>query len=131
MKICRSAEAIGLDGLIVSGGFDVYNPKALRAAMGSSLRMPVILADNLAQLIEKANAAGMQTLASVPRNTATDIRKVDMQGGVVCCVGNEGSGLSEEVIGACKTTVVIPMNGRAESFNASAAAAILAWELIR
>ncbi|MBR5260766.1 MAG: hypothetical protein IKV47_01205, partial [Oscillospiraceae bacterium] len=34
--ICRSAEALGLDGLIVSGGCDIYNPKALRAAMGSS-----------------------------------------------------------------------------------------------
>ena len=128
---CRSAEALGLDGLIVSGGCDIYNPKALRAAMGSSLRMPVILTENLAGLLAKANAEGMQTLASVPRNTATDIRRVDMRGGVICCVGNEGSGLSEEVIGACKTTVVIPMNGRAESFNASAAAAILAWELIR
>ena len=129
--VCRSAEALGLDGLIVSGGCDIYNPKALRAAMGSSLRMPVILTENLAGLLAKANAEGMQTLASVPRNTATDIRRVDMCGGVICCVGNEGSGLSEEVIGACKTTVVIPMNGRAESFNASAAAAILAWELIR
>lgn len=129
--VCRSAEALGLDGLIVSGGCDIYNPKALRAAMGSSLRMNVISSDNLAELIEKANAMGMQTLASVPRNTATDIRKMSMQGGVVCCVGNEGSGLTEEVIGKCTAQVVIPMSGRAESFNASAAAAILAWELKR
>ncbi len=129
--VCRSAEALGLDGLIVSGGCDVYNPKALRAAMGSSLRMPVISAENLVQLINEANASGMQTLASVPRSTATDIRKVSMQGGVICCVGNEGSGLTDEVINACKMQVVIPMSGRAESFNASAAAAILAWELKR
>ena len=129
--VCRSAEALGLDGLIVSGGCDIYNPKALRAAMGSSLRMPVIAADNLVELIEKANGMGMQTLASTPRSTATDIRKISMDGGVVCCVGNEGSGLTDEVINACKTAVVIPMSGRAESFNASAAAAILAWELKR
>ena len=129
--VCRSAEALGLDGLIVSGGCDIYNPKALRAAMGSSLRMPVIIADNLVELIEKANGMGMQTLASTPRSTATDIRRISMDGGVICCVGNEGSGLTEEVISACKTAVVIPMTGRAESFNASAAAAILAWELKR
>ena len=67
----------------------------------------------------------------MPRNTATDIRKVSMQGGVICCVGNEGSGLTDSVITECKTQVVIPMSGRAESFNASAAAAILAWELKR
>lgn len=129
--VCRSAEALGLDGLIVSGGCDVYNPKALRTAMGSLLRMPVTVTDNLVELIGKANANGMQTLASTPRSTATDIRKVSMDGGVICCVGNEGSGLSDAVIEACRTQVVIPMAGRAESFNASAAAAILAWELKR
>lgn len=129
--ICRSAEAIGLDGLIVSGGCDIYNPKALRAAMGSSLRMNVISVDALDEFIGFANGKGMLTLASVPRNTAEDIRTVSMSGGVICCVGNEGSGLSQQVIEKCKKQVVIPMNGRAESFNASAAAAILAWELKR
>lgn len=129
--VCRSAEALGLDGLIVSGGCDVYNPKALRASMGSLLRMNVISAQNLEEIIAKANSLGMKTLASVPKNTATDIRKVSMNGGVICCVGNEGSGLSKEVIEKCTEQVTIPMSGRAESFNASAAAAILAWELKR
>lgn len=129
--ICRSVEAIGLDGLIVSGGCDIYNPKALRAAMGSLLRLNVITVENLEELILCANGKGMLTLASVPRETAEDIRTVSMQGGVICCVGNEGNGLSEKVIEKCQKQVVIPMNGRAESFNASAAAAILAWELKR
>ncbi len=129
--VCRSAEALGLDGLIVSGGCDIYNPKALRAAMGSSLRIPVIITESLASLLKEANNSGMQTLASVPRNTATDIRRISMEGGVICCVGNEGSGLSEETINVCTSAVTIPMSGRAESFNASAAAAILAWELKR
>ena len=129
--VCRSAEALGLDGLIVSGGCDIYNPKALRAAMGSSLRMNVVSTENLGDLIDSANSKGMLTLASVPRNTATDIRTISMNGGVICCVGNEGSGLTAETIEKCKLQVVIPMSGRAESFNASAAAAILAWELMR
>ncbi len=129
--VCRSAEALGLDGLIVSGGCDVYNPKALRASMGSLLRMNVIQPENLCELLEKANSSEMKTLASVPKNTAADIRTVPMDGGVICCVGNEGSGLSKEVIEKCSVQVTIPMSGRAESFNASAAAAILAWELKR
>ena len=99
--------------------------------MGSSLRLNIISAPALDGLIDKANSMGMLTLASVPRSTAVDIRKVSMGGGVICCVGNEGSGLSEQVIEKCKMQVVIPMNGRAESFNAAAAAAILAWELKR
>ena len=129
--ICRSAEAIGLDGLIVSGGCDVYNPKALRAAMGSLLRMDVISCDDLCKVLDLAHGQGMLTLASVPRDTAEDIRTVSKDGGVICCVGNEGNGLSEQTIEKCKKQVVIPMEGRAESFNASAAAAILAWELKR
>ncbi len=129
--ICRSVEAIGLDGLIVSGGCDIYNPKALRAAMGSSLRMNVISCDDICEVLSLARSLGMLTLASVPRSTAVDIRRVSMDGGVICCVGNEGNGLSEQAIECCKKQVVIPMNGRAESFNASAAAAILAWELKR
>ena len=99
--------------------------------MGSLLRLPVICAAELSGVIERANSSGMLTLASVPRSTAQDIRTVDMSGGVICCVGNEGSGLSDETVAACKKQVVIPMSGRAESFNASAAAAILAWELKR
>ncbi len=129
--VCRSVEALGLDGLIVSGGCDAYNPKALRASMGSLLRMNIINTPKLDDLIKEANSAGMKTFASVPRSTASDIRTVSKDGGVICCVGNEGNGLSEEVIESCSAAVVIPMEGRAESFNASAAAAILAWELKR
>ncbi len=129
--VCRSAEALGLDGLIVSGGCDVYNPKALRASMGSLLRMNIIQPDNLCEFLTESNYTGIKTLASVPKNTAVDIRTVPMDGGVICCVGNEGSGLSKEVIEKCSVQVTIPMSGRAESFNASAAAAILAWELKR
>ncbi len=129
--ISRSVEALGLDGLIVSGGCDIYNPKAQRAAMGSLLRLNVIEAPDLEDIIKKADASGILTLASVPRSSAQDIRTVEMKSGVICCVGNEGNGLSQAVIGACRVQTVIPMQGRAESFNASAAAAILAWELKR
>lgn len=129
--VSRTAEALGLSGLIISGGCDVYNPKAMRAAMGSLLRIPLIETDNLVSLLEDSKANGMHTYASVPRSDAEDIRKVNLDGGVIICVGNEGSGLSRAVIDACMAAVTIPMGGRAESFNASAAAAILAWELMR
>ena len=129
--ICRSAEALGLSGLIVSGGCDIYNPKALRAAMGSSLRLSVLICDNLALFLNSAK--GFLRLAAVPDSSAKDIRTVreDSARGIICCVGNEGNGLSDETIGACDEKVTIPMQGRAESLNASAAAAILAWELKR
>ena len=54
-----------------------------------------------------------------------------MNTGVVCVVGNEGNGVTQETMAACKHRVTIPMNGRAESLNASTAAAILIWEMVR
>ena len=129
--VCRTAEALGTDGLIIAGGCDLYNPKALRAAMGSSLRMKIIETDNLPCFINQANNGGMQTLACVPAKDALDIRKVDMSGGVIGCIGNEGNGLTDETINACSHRVTIPMEGRAESLNASVAASIVAWELKR
>ena len=128
-SVCRTAEALGLDGVIVSGGCDIFNPKALRAAMGSSLRINIIETGNLVELIEKANAKGMLTLASTPRDDAENINGIEYNGGVICCVGNEGSGLTDEVLSACRKRVTIPMRGRAESLNASAAAAVLMWEI--
>ena len=129
--ICRTAEALALDGLIISGGCDIYNPKALRAAMGSSLRMNFITAGDLPAFLAKAGKEGFLTLASVPDSRAVSIKDAALEGGVICCIGNEGAGLTPETQAACKIRVTIPMGGRAESFNASAAAAILAWELKR
>ncbi len=129
--ICRTAEALGLTGLIVCGGCDIYNPKALRAAMGSSFRVNIIMCGNLPQLIKTAAAKGMNTLASTPDSGAADIRAVDFNGGVIAVVGNEGAGVSDETLRECKQTVTIPMHGKAESLNAAAAAAIIAWEMMR
>ena len=81
--------------VLVSGGCDIYNPKALRASMGSLLRLYVEETADLPAMLAEANEAGMLTLAPVPSRDAEDIRDVDKSGGVVCCVGNEGSGPSD------------------------------------
>lgn len=129
--VSRTAEALGIDGMIVCGGCDVYNPKALRASMGSALRLPVYVCDDAAKLIEKLNEKGILTLASTPDSSAELITKVDMPSGVVCVVGNEGNGVTEKTMSACRKRITIPMEGRAESLNASTAAAILIWEMVR
>lgn len=129
--VSRTAEALGVDGMIICGGCDIYNPKALRASMGSALRLSILTCDDAVKLIENLNSKGMTTLASTPDSSAELITKTDMSGGVVCVVGNEGNGVSDAVMSACSKRVTIPMNGRAESLNASTAAAILIWEMVR
>lgn len=126
----RTAEALGLDGIIVSGGCDIYNPKALRAAMGSLLRLDVISVGDLPEFLKECADKGMKTYAAVPDSDAFSVTEMDRSGGMICAVGNEGNGLSDEVISAC-TRVTIPMKGRAESLNAAAAAAVIMWEMVR
>ncbi len=129
--VARTAEALGLDGVIVSGGCDIYNPKALRAAMGSLLRLDVINVDCLPDLLKECSKQGMKTYAAVPDSSALPVTKMDKSGGVICVIGNEGNGLTDSVIASCSDSITIPMKGRAESLNAGAAACVIMWEMVR
>ncbi len=129
--VARTAEALGLDGIIVSGGCDIYNPKALRAAMGSLLRVNIFTTDDLPFFIAVCGKKGMNTYAAVPDSSAMPITQMDKSKGMICVVGNEGNGLTDEAIKACSQSVTIVMRGRAESLNASAAACMIMWEMVR
>lgn len=130
-SVVRTAEAVGLDGVIVCGGCDIYNPKSLRASMGSLFRMDISVAENLPALISQLRENGMKVYAGVPDSSAIKITESDMQNGVVCIIGNEGNGITEETKKACTQLVTIPMKGRSESLNAASAASILIWEMMR
>ncbi|MCL2513350.1 MAG: RNA methyltransferase [Oscillospiraceae bacterium] len=125
----RTAEALGLDGLIVGGGCDIYNPKAQRAAMGSLLRLPVFETDDLPCFLRECTAKGMMTAAAVLDEEAVSVDKFDFSLPSVIVIGNEGRGISNEVIAACEKKTTIPMAGRAQSLNAAASAAIIMWEM--
>lgn len=129
--IARTAEALGIDAVIVSGGCDLYNPKALRASMGSLLRIPVVQTDNLVTLIENMNQKGMLTFSTVPDDNARDITKLDLSNGALAVIGNEGNGVSEEVKAVTRLKATIKMQGNAESLNASSAAVITMWEMMK
>lgn len=129
--ICRTAEALGIDGVIVGGGCDLYNPKTLRASMGAMFRLPVWdTADFLAFLADLQHT-GFRLLASVPDAAALPVTEMSDTHGTVCLIGNEGNGLSAQALALCDEKITIPMRGRAESLNAAAAASILMWELMR
>lgn len=129
--VVRTAEAVGLDGVIVSGGCDIYNPKSQRAAMGSLFRLNIVEAENLPQALKELSERGMTVIAGVPDANAEKITEVDMSGGVVAIIGNEGNGITEETCNVATKLVTIPMKGRAESLNAAAAASIIIWEMMR
>ena len=129
--VARTAEALGAGGLIVGGGCDLYAPKALRASMGSLLRLPVMPADDPAGTVRAMRRDGFAVYAAALRQDALPLSRVKKGAGTAVVIGNEGSGVSAQVLDACDAPVVIPMRGRAESLNAAAAAAILIWEFTK
>lgn len=129
--ISRTAEAFGIDGMVVFGGCDIYNPKALRASMGAIFRLPIKLTNSLKDEIKVCRELGISTFAAVPDGTARDITKTDFSKGALCVIGNEGNGIRAEIINECQEKITVKMRGRAESLNAASAAAVIMWELIK
>ena len=110
---------------------DPLSPKALRASMGAVFRLGLSLERSRQGLFSRLRGEGFRLLASVPDSAALPVTEVDFsQGPCAVFIGNEGNGLSQETIAQCQR-VTIPMAGRAESLNASAAATILLWEMAR
>ena len=127
--ILRSAEAFGTDGIILSRDCcDIYAPKVVRGSMGAIFRLAFAAAEDFTAVIGDITRRGIPTYASTPHQ-ARDINTVDFSQGGVMLVGNEGNGLTQQTIAACSERVKISMRGRAESLNASAAAAVLLYEI--
>ena len=129
--IIRTAEALGIDGAVCFNCCDIFNPKALRASMGSILRLPVVLSNNLVQDIESAKKNGFQVFAAVPDKNAMDITEIKFPESSISIIGNEVKGISDDVKAAAGQLITIHMLGRAESLNASMAGAITMWEMLR
>lgn len=130
--IIRTAEAIGIDGIIVTKETcDLYNLKVLRASMGSLFRMPILVVENAIDTINSLNAGGVSTFAAVVEKGAKLLQTIKFSGACVLLLGNEGGGLDKEVATACSERVTIKMNGNAESLNVSMAACIFMWEMTK
>lgn len=129
--IVRTAEAMGADGIIINSGCDIYSPKALRASMGALLRFPVIRTDNPYEILSECKNNNMKIFASVVDPAARAVTTAQKNGGCVLIIGNEGNGISEETLSLSTDRITIPMKGKAESLNASAAATVLIWEFMK
>lgn len=129
--IIRTADAVGASGIIISkGSVDVYNPKVVRATMGSIFRVPIISESNLREDINILREKGIEILASHLQGSS-NIYDCDLTHGVGILIGNEGNGLSEDITQLAHKNIKIPMIGRSESLNAGVATSIIAYEVLR
>lgn len=126
--IARTAEALGVDGILLSGGCDPYHPKALRASMGALLRLPVYEApmEDILSCMHRLQAV---TFAAVVSGADCKVGEVIFPKNCGVVIGNEANGITPVTAAACDGRITIPMAGRAESLNAAAAACILIWEM--
>ena len=128
--VLRSADALGFSGVIMTADCcDIYSPKVCRASMGAVFRVPFMVCDNACDFIRDFNKSG-SSYAAVVRD-GTPITDIKYPGNTLLCIGNEGNGLTDELVESCSFAVTIPMRGNAESLNAAAAAGIIMWEMIR
>jgi RNA methyltransferase, TrmH family len=129
--IVRSAEAGGATGVLFLGASaDPWGWKALRAAMGSSLRLAVLHHADVADGMAQVRAAGVSVLGSVPRG-GVSMHEANMCGSVALVVGSEGSGLDGDLRAAADALVSIPMREPVESLNVAVATALLVYEARR
>lgn len=127
--IIRSAAALGADRIIMSSDCaDIYNSKAVRASMGTLFGVRVDRVDDLCAAIRALQTSGRRVFAAALDDKAQRLGKTEVSPADCILIGNEGHGLTDEIISACDSTIYIPMSMGVESLNAAVAASVLLWE---
>lgn len=127
--IIRTADALGIDGVILSGCCDLYSPKVIRSTMGSVFRMDTAIENDADALFSELDEAGAVTSAAVIDKDAVLVTECGFEGTQAVFIGNEGNGLPQDIAQRCTRRITIPMQGNINSLNAAMAAGILMWEL--
>ena len=129
--VIRAADAAGATGVAVTtASADPFGWKALRGAMGSTFRIPVIDAGDPDLIIDAARGRGVAVLAAVPRG-GRSLYDIDLTRPVIVLVGGEGAGLEGEVADAAHETVSVPMRQSVDSLNTAVATALIVYEARR
>jgi 23S rRNA (guanosine2251-2'-O)-methyltransferase len=129
--VCRSAEAVGATGVVIpSRRSAAVTAAACKASAGAVEHLAVARVGNLADWLGLAKDAGAW-VHGAESGGGTAHTEADLTGKVVIVLGSEGGGLRRRVAQSCDLLVSIPLRGRVESLNISAAAAVLLFEAAR
>lgn len=125
----RTADAAGIDGVVLGKGcVDVFNPKTIRSSQGSLFHIPVIRGD-LVDWIRLLQERNIPVFGTALKN-AIDYKEVKKTDKFALIVGNEGSGIREEILEKTNQNLLIPIYGKAESLNVAVATGILLYKLV-
>lgn len=127
----RTAVAAGYGMIVaVKGTADVYSAKVLRATAGMIFDIPIVYVADADELLALLKRSGHRIVVTVPSG-GKEYFEEDISKGIALVIGNEGNGISDEVLSIADIRVSIPMKGEIESLNAAVSAAILMYEAIR
>ena len=125
--ILRTADAMGISAVITSpDSVDMYSPKVVRSTAGSLWNVPVYEGISFDRVAAQFPSAQKLLLSSHAKNSITEL---SIPGDCIAIFGNEARGVDAATLGTSVTEVTIPMAGRAESLNLSAAASIVMFML--
>lgn len=131
--VIRTADAAGADLVVLAGSsVDAYNPKTVRATVGSLFHLPLAVEPDPAGAVRAAQEAGLTVLAADGAGEV-DLFEADelLAGPTAWLLGNEAWGLPDELAALADHRVRIPIHGRAESLNLSTAAALCLYASAR
>jgi len=130
--LIRTAAAVGVDRLWLStDSVDLAHPKVLRASAGAWFQVPMTVSANLQTVLQTYREQNVQIIATLPQATRT-YWSIDLTVPTVILLGNEGSGLSEELITCVENTPIrIPLAAGVESLNVAIAGSLILYEALR
>jgi TrmH family RNA methyltransferase len=129
--VIRAADAVGGDGVLLSPGCaDPFGRRAVRASMGSVLRVPVLKGCDPAATFGRLHGAGVRSVATDPHDGRL-LWRADLSGSVAIVLGAEGEGLPLDLLGGITERVRVPMRDGVESLNVAATACLLGYEIYR
>lgn len=127
--ILRTAEAVGVHGVIIPKRRSVQlNATVFKTSAGAAEYVKVAQVTNVAQALKHLRGLGLKVIGS-DMNAALDFKQADLTGGIVLVIGSEGKGMRRLTRENCDELIKIPMVGKINSLNASAAGAVLMYEI--
>ncbi len=129
--LVRTAEAAGATAVVFAGGaVDPLSPKTVRASAGSVLRVPLVAAGDLIDVVGDLRAAQFRIVGTAMAD-AVSYTEADLTGDLALVLGNEAHGVPVEARGRFDLDVSIPMSGQVESLNVAVAGSLVAFESAR
>jgi len=132
-SVIRSANAFNADGLFIIGhGVDIYEPKVIRASMGSIFYTKIIIIGSMEILLEFINSQKIMNNMEIIGTDSTGtvlLNDYKIKRPVMVIIGNEAKGMSVKLKEICDKIIRIPMEGNVNSLNLSCAASIIMWEI--